>query len=161
MKPILSVFFLLVCGAFLSGCGGGDSQFSGSPFQGSYQGTFTSSNSSDQGSLTVAIDRNGNISGTLVNNGVSPSSTQNMSGNIQDNGDASGTLSSSTSDYPYAGNLGYDTAGDLSGPIDIQVSNTSVVHATFVLTYVNRSKKVGSRAVPVIKQSTAPALMKR
>ena len=143
----------------LSGCGGGSDQFSGSAFEGNYQGTFTSNNSGDYGSVSMSVDRDGNARGTLVNNGVSPSSTQDLQGTIQDNGDFNGDLAGSSNDYPFAGNLGFDTNGDLSGPVNIRISNSSSVHAEFVLTYVNRSKKFGKRQAPTLTKSSGKPLL--
>lgn len=151
MRQFRVAFALLVGSGVLIGCGGGgDNGFTASPFRGNYQGTFTSSNSADAGTLTMAIDQNGQLRGTLVNNGVNPPATENISGVIQDNGDLTGDLTHGAYDYPMAGNLGFDINGNLSGPVDIRISNLSTVHSVFSLTYVSGVQKFGSRQAPKI-----------
>lgn len=160
MKWIPTAVALAATCALLVGCGGGGG--STSYFRGNYQGTFTSNNSSDFGTITMAVDGNGDVRGTLVNNGVSPASRQTITGNIKDNGDIAGELQSSSANYPYSGNLGFDNTGALTGPIDIRTSPTDIVQATFNLTDVTGAKKYGSRVKPTAigHAGTGPALLK-
>ena len=148
MKNIGIFLLVLIGGIVLAGCGG--SGVGTSPFAGQYQGTFTSSNTSDQGTVAFTIDDNGNVNGTLVDDASSPSTTEDLHGTILDNGDITGDLSDNAGNSPFGGNLGFDTAGQLSGPVSITVPGTGVIHATFSLTPVGVPKKVGKRAVPAI-----------
>jgi hypothetical protein len=146
MKYIGAFLLVLIGGVMLAGCGG--SLTGMSPFAGQYQGSFNSSNTSDQGTVSLDIDENGNVSGNLVDNAGSPSTTESIQGTISDNGDFTGQLSDNVGDSPFGGNLGFDTAGDLSGPVNITVSGTGVINASFSLSPVGTPKRVGKRAVP-------------
>lgn len=146
MRRIFLACTIAACLGVIGGCGGG-SDFFPSPFEGGYQGSFDSSNTSDQGTVTMAVDKNGQLSGTFVDNGSTPAVTLDISGVIQDNGDVTGDLTNSSDDFPFGGNLAFDNRGNLSGPVNITVTGTGVIHATFDLTPVAK-KKFGTRLAP-------------
>lgn len=96
----------------LAGCGGGTSSSSGtsgtgSLFEGSFAGTYSSTQSQNSGAATLSIDSTGQISGTVVDP-VNGSGT--MTGSVTSVGSSSGSFT-----YPQAGTISYSGSFTLVG----------------------------------------------
>ena len=142
MKGVVLALIGALCLIVMAGCTGDNG---GSPFQGSYQGTFSASNDpNDNGTIHMSVDSDGNVFGTATENGTGGSAE--IRGVIQDNGDFTGDENFSGGSDPFGGVLAFDNQNNLSGPVNVTVSG-GVLHETWVLTPVTGKRaKAGAAA---------------
>jgi len=135
MKGIYLALTLSACALFAGCAGSGDNT---SRFEGNYHGTYHSTNVVDDGTVDLSVDQCGGITGAIVAN--SDGSTADLTGSIADNGDITGDFDTGATADPFGGNLDFDNAGDLTGPINVTTANApnGVERMNWDLTQTNK-----------------------
>ena len=148
MKAVLTSLLCVLCLIVVAGCTGSGNS---SPFEGSYQGTFSASNdATDNGTVHMNVDGDGNVFGTVTENATGGSAE--VRGVIQDNGDFTGSENFSGGSDPFGGNLLFDNQGNLSGPVNVTTSG-GVLRETWVLTPVTGKRAKAGAAVPAASKA--------